>query len=225
MLRQAFGPSDDPDCRAVNQTIEAALGALHEAGAEVIDPVEVPDLAYYIEYTSLYITHSKHDINQFLAARPGLPTFEEIFEREQFHPALDLIYEIAAGPADPADDPEYYQKYAARERFQRAVVGAMAAAGLDALCCPSVRVVPPTTEELLAGKWTTLTFPTNTLIASQTWMPALTVPAGFTPDGLPVGMELIAKPYDEGSLLRLGYAFEQATKHRRAPASTPPLPD
>lgn len=67
--------------------------------------------------------------------------------------------------------------------------------------------------------WTVLTFPTNTLIASQTWMAAMTVPAGFTDAGLPVGLEIVAKPFDEPTAFRLGYAFEQATKHRRAPAS------
>ena len=63
-----------------------------------------------------------------------------------------------------------------------------------------------------------LTFPTNTLIASQTWSPAMTVPAGFTTDGLPVGLEFVAAPYDEPTVFRLGYAFEQATQHRRSPA-------
>jgi amidase len=43
------------------------------------------------------------------------------------------------------------------------------------------------------------------------------VPAGFTPDDAPVGLELVARPYDEGALFRYGYAFEQATQHRRAP--------
>lgn len=65
--------------------------------------------------------------------------------------------------------------------------------------------------------WTVLTFPTNTLIASQTWMAAMSVPAGFTDTGLPVGLEFVAKPYDEPTVFRLGYAFEQTTGHRRAP--------
>jgi amidase len=43
-------------------------------------------------------------------------------------------------------------------------------------------------------QWTVLTFSTNTLIASQTWTPAMSVPAGFTADGLPVGLEFVGKP-------------------------------
>lgn len=63
-----------------------------------------------------------------------------------------------------------------------------------------------------------LSFPTNTLIASQTWMPSICLPAGFSEEGLPVGMELVVLPYHEPELFRLGYAFEQATHYRRVPS-------
>ena len=93
----------------------------------------------------------------------------------------------------------------------------MARNGLNALIYPTSQVAAPT----LAGRkaWTTLTFPTNTLIASQTWSPAITVPAGFTGNGLPVGLEIVAPPYDEPTVFRLGYAFERATRHRQAPSA------
>ncbi|MBA2636789.1 MAG: hypothetical protein H0U79_00955, partial [Solirubrobacterales bacterium] len=71
--------------------------------------------------------------------------------------------------------------------------------GLEALAYPSVQVLPPKTKD---RRWTTLTVPTNTVIASQAWMPATSVPAGFTPGGIPVGFELVSKPYDEPTLLR-----------------------
>jgi Asp-tRNA(Asn)/Glu-tRNA(Gln) amidotransferase A subunit family amidase len=53
--------------------------------------------------------------------------------------------------------------------------------------------------------------------------PAMTVPAGFTSDGLPVGIEFMARPFAEGTLLKFGYAYEQATHHRKPPALAPPL--
>ena len=52
----------------------------------------------------------------------------------------------------------------------------------------------------------------------------MTVPAGFTDDGLPVGLEFVAKPYDEPTMFRLGYAFEQATGHRRVPELAASVP-
>lgn len=51
--------------------------------------------------------------------------------------------------------------------------------------------------------------------------PAITVPAGFTTDGLPVGMEFLGRAFDEGTLIKLAYSYEQGTHHRQAPKLTP----
>jgi len=64
----------------------------------------------------------------------------------------------------------------------------------------------------------------NRLLSPGLGFPALTVPAGFTEEDLPVGLEFLGRPFEEGLLLGLGYAFEQATGHRRPPPTTPPLP-
>jgi Asp-tRNA(Asn)/Glu-tRNA(Gln) amidotransferase A subunit family amidase len=53
---------------------------------------------------------------------------------------------------------------------------------------------------------------------------SMTVPSGFTSDNLPVGITFFGRPYSEPVLLKLAYAYEQATRHRRSPPSTPPLP-
>lgn len=55
-------------------------------------------------------------------------------------------------------------------------------------------------------------------IASLTGLPALNVPCGFDPDGMPMGMQIIGRPFDEATLLRAGHAFQRATRfHERAP--------
>lgn len=54
--------------------------------------------------------------------------------------------------------------------------------------------------------------------------PALTVPAGFTVDALPLGLEFLGRPFAEPQLLGFAFAFEQGTKHRRPPPLTPALP-
>lgn len=59
-------------------------------------------------------------------------------------------------------------------------------------------------------------------LAPNTGFPALTLPAGFTPDGLPIGVELLGLPFTEPALLAMGYDYEQATRHRKPPVSTPP---
>jgi amidase len=216
LVTNALGPDDDPESAAVNRVVAAAAESIRGAGASVVE-VTIPDLIEHIEATSQYVARTKHDINEFLSTRPELAgyTLHVLHETKQYHHELDLIDAVIAGPDEPEDDPDYFRRFAAREEFTRTVVNVMAANGLDVLVYPSVQVPPPS----FAGRrrWTTLTFPTNTLIASQTWMAAMTVPAGFTEEGLPVGLEFVAKPYDEPTVFRLGYAFEQATKHRRAP--------
>ncbi|MCY4635642.1 MAG: amidase family protein [Acidobacteria bacterium] len=62
-----------------------------------------------------------------------------------------------------------------------------------------------------------------TRYANLTGFPDLIVPAGFTGEGLPVGLSFLGRAFDEPRLLALGYAFEQATRARRLPMHTPPL--
>jgi aspartyl-tRNA(Asn)/glutamyl-tRNA(Gln) amidotransferase subunit A len=58
-----------------------------------------------------------------------------------------------------------------------------------------------------------------TITANLTGSPALSVPAGFSPEGLPVGIQLVGRHFEESTLLRLGHAFQAATDfHRKAPA-------
>ncbi|MEK6687307.1 MAG: amidase, partial [Gemmatimonadota bacterium] len=65
----------------------------------------------------------------------------------------------------------------------------------------------------------------NQLFSPSTGFPALTVPMGWLHDGtLPAGLQFFGRPWDEATLIRLGYSYEQATRHRRAPATTLPLP-
>lgn len=219
VVRNAFGANDDPDAAAVNRVIEKSLTVARKAGATLVD-IEIPNVIDHIIETSLYLTHSRHDINAFLAARPSMPTasLDEIRVSKRFDPTLDLLIDIFEGPDRPEDDPDYFRKLAARDRFQRLVVGIIARNDLQALVFPSVQVLPPTKKDVRDGKHKCLTFPTNTLIASQTWMPSISLPAGFSEEGLPVGLELVVLPYHEPDLFRLGYGFEQVTRHRRAPA-------
>ncbi|MER6957621.1 amidase family protein [Streptomyces sp. NPDC000618] len=218
VLRQAFGSNDDFRAQGVNRVARAALDKIASTGAELVD-VTIPDLDDYVAYTSVYFSRSRADIDAFLASRPGIDaaSVSQLYAEGRAHPNLDLLAGIATGPATPAEDPEYHGRLEARERFQRIVIGVMAQNGLDALCFPDVRIAAPRHEDVLASRWTCLEFPTNTVIASQLWMPSVSVPAGFTGEGLPVGLELMALPYHEADLLSLAYGVEQATRSRRAP--------
>jgi amidase len=222
VLRSAFGADDDPNAGPVNQAMENALGELTAGGAVLVDVV-IDDLPGWIARTSLYTIKSKDDIDKWLATKTNPPasSVAEIIESGRYHKKLDLLEALAAGPDDPLNDIDYYRAYVAREAFMKLVVNLMADNRLDALVYPTCQVVPPTREDTDSGLWNTLNFPTNTVIGSQTWMPAITVPAGFTEAGLPVGMEVLARPYDEPTMFAVAYGFEQVAGHRRQPQSAP----
>ena len=65
----------------------------------------------------------------------------------------------------------------------------------------------------------------NRRLAPILGFPALTVPAGFTSDGLPVGIEFLGRPFSEATLLNMGYTYEQGTRHRKPPQFETPLSD
>jgi Asp-tRNA(Asn)/Glu-tRNA(Gln) amidotransferase A subunit family amidase len=61
-------------------------------------------------------------------------------------------------------------------------------------------------------------------LSPPTGFPALTVPMGFVRDTLPVGLHVFGRPWSEPTLIKIVYGYEQPTKRRRPPATTPPLP-
>lgn len=219
VLRTAFGRDDDDASAPVNRVMDAALSDLAAGGCTLVD-LELPGLAEHVVESSLYLVQSRSDIDRFLAESPGAPmrTVADIVASGRYHPKLDLLEGIAAGPADPLQDPAFVAGYLARERFMQAVVRLMADARVSALVYPTCQVVPPLRAETDSGRWTTLNFPTNTLIGSQTWLPAMTVPAGLSAAGLPVGMEILARPYDEPTMFRVAYGFERLRDRRVLPA-------
>ncbi|WP_082046111.1 amidase [Arthrobacter sp. L77] len=220
VVRNAFGSDDDKYAAPVNEVMRIALEQLTAAGAILVD-VEIPDLQDWNARTSMYTIKSKYDIDKFLAAMPDAPmhSVAEIIESKRYHPKLDLLEALSEGPDDPFSDLSFYAAYLAREAYMKTVVNLMGANDLLALVYPTVQVVPPTREECDSSQWNTLNFPTNTLIGSQTWMPSMTIPAGLTETGLPVGMEILARPYDERTLFQVGYGFEQVASHRHLPDS------
>jgi hypothetical protein len=86
---------------------------------------------------------------------------------------------------------------------------------LSALVYPSVRRKPARIGELQPGS--------NCQLSSHSGLPALAMPAGFTVDGVPIGMDMLGRDFSDAELLAMGFAFESAARLRRLPFSTPPL--
>ncbi len=219
VLETGFGEDENPDAEPVTNVIRPAISRLEELGVSTIRELEIADLAGWIEGTSVYVKQSKADISDFLAQRPDAPvsSFMEIYDGGHFHPENDLFHGIAEGPETTDGDVEYLQRRLNQEHFRRHVLNIFAAHGLDFLVYPTVQVIPPTRDELVAKKYQCLTFPTNTVIGSQAGLPALTIPVGFTRAGLPVGLELLGKPLAEAKMLQFARSWEKAAGPRRAP--------
>ena len=107
------------------------------------------------------------------------------------------------------------------QAFRDRILKLMADNRLDALVYPQQkRLVVPIGEDQVDR---------NGIMAAVTGFPSVTVPAGFSPPkptaprGVPVGLEVFGRPFDEQKLIRYAFDFEQATHHRREPARTPSL--
>jgi amidase len=109
-----------------------------------------------------------------------------------------------------------------REQFLMVVLKVMADNQLDAIVHRSVEHSPSLIEEGINPPYKNMDGAIR-LNTQLWWTSNVQVPAGYTAGGLPVGITLMGRPYAEPVLIRLAYAYEQATRHRKAPASTPAL--
>ena len=124
------------------------------------------------------------------------------------------------------DDPGYLEVIQTRETLRVGLLKVMAEQDLDAIIYATFDHQPT----LIARDVETNPEPEDSYglgdnrgLSPAIGFPALTVPAGFTTDGLPVGLEFLGRPFTEGMLLGLGYSYEQATDHRQPPPTTPKL--
>lgn len=227
----------DPE---VDSVIESALTTLKARGAILVD-VKYPPVLFAIRtelYNSIRRPEFKAQIADYLATlKPGGPkTHADILalsERvtsitaEGYHPNHGRLALYRAEAKSPAlTDPAYL---AARDHglpYVRGLLEALFAEHrLDAIVYPTSPKRPARIGEepnaAMAGPGAPLS-PTN--FANFTGFPDLIVPAGFTTDGLPVGISFFGTAFSEPKLLGLGYAFEQATHALRTPVHAPALP-
>ena len=224
VLRQALGDEGNPESAPVSAVFEDALSTLQDAGATLVDPVSLPDLDQQLDDTSLYVLQSKHDINEFLDGRANVPadSVGDIAAAGGCHELVsDLFTAMLDGPVDPSEVPEYWEGVGAQGKLQRDILQVHAEHDLDAIVFPDAPVLPPTEQQLRDGTYSTMEFPTNTVIASQSGCPAVSVPGGFTDDGVPVGLELMGVPYDDHALVALASAYDQVADTREPPATAP----
>jgi Asp-tRNA(Asn)/Glu-tRNA(Gln) amidotransferase A subunit family amidase len=128
------------------------------------------------------------------------------------------IAEIAAATLPPDQDPETIQGRKDEQLYRDLLGAAMNAARADALIFP-VWTFPP----VLNGDRGQTPQGSLSFIGSATQWPVVAVPMGFVGENLPMGMQILGRPWTEAQLIKFAYAYEQATHHRRPPPNAPPL--
>jgi Asp-tRNA(Asn)/Glu-tRNA(Gln) amidotransferase A subunit family amidase len=218
--------TDSEGYRQVRALVDAAVGQLRALGAEVVDNVAIPGVDGINAIYSMNPHETEAATDAYLAELDDPPhtTLRSILLSGRVTPWRATG--LAASLGRTTRDPGYLAYLLARDRLRQDVYQVMADHDLDALVHTTFDHPP----SLIARDVETNPSPAddyglgdNRLLSPLTGFPALTVPAGFTPDGLPIGIEFLGRPFTEGMLIRFGYAFEQATGHRRPPESTPPL--
>ena len=217
-LKEAFGPNDELDFAEVNKVVKSTFQKLQSEGAHLVE-LSVPNLQEMIDETSLYISRSRSDLNNFFKTRSfPFPSIDTLVAEGRYEKKLELLKAIVEeGPINYSEDPDYYKRLGLISEFQQNLQGLMAKQNLDGICYPACKILTPKHADLRDEKWTVLSFPTNTTIASQSLLPSICVPAGFSKEGVPVGLEIISYQFQEHNLLKVGSALERCLKLRRPP--------
>jgi Asp-tRNA(Asn)/Glu-tRNA(Gln) amidotransferase A subunit family amidase len=210
----------DPADAEVASVVRGAVDEMRGEGAEIAE-VTIPGLADLIADRAngfLVLRQDfKFDLNAYLAARPTAPvrTLEEVLASGKFHPAVEMNLRNSQA-VESRDTQEYFAHIVKRNILREAIIKAMVDNRVEALAYPTIRRKANIIGETQMG--------TNCQLSANSGLPAIVVPGGFTSDGLPVGLELLGRAWSEPQLIKFAYAYEQATHHRRPPASTPALP-
>jgi amidase len=222
VLRQAYErDTTDPEIVRVFMT---AIEDLRRAGATIVDPATVEGLSEIRRAQDAGPCMGfKYDLNRYLAAqgdRVPVKSLAEIIKSGRFHPSSQRRLEQAErGPENGPETPACQAEMAYRDKVRDAVLKTMDRLKLDAFVYPTWSNPPR-----LIGDLNTPHGDNSQFYSPTTGFPAINVPMGYTRGGtLPAGMTIYGRAWSEATLLRFAYAYEQATHHRHAPASTPPL--
>ena len=229
VIREPMDPKADPesdDYKKVRAVIDRAIDDLESLGAVLVDPVVVPGIESVNDTYVRNNFETEEAMNNYLAEHPNAPvkTLREILPLGTVTPwrASGLMNVVGRS----TDEHGYLEVLLAKEALRQDVLKVMADDALDALVyatfdhqptviAPDALANPDTEDAYALGN--------NRYLSPLIAFPAVTVPAGFTTDDLPVGLEFLGRPFTEGALLAFAFAYEQGTHRRKPPATTPPL--
>ena len=199
----------------IADTVRAAINAMKSMGATI---VEVPqtDFDSLIANTGVIPYETKFDLINYLKGVPNAPvhSMREILDRGLFDRALETRFR-SIDTVQTLDTDRYRTTLRRQSLLRARMERIMDSLSLDALAYPTMRQKPTLAGEPQLGGTCNL--------SAQSGLPAISIPAGFMAEGLPVGIELLGRAFTDVRLVSLAYAFEQSGPRRRAPSTTPAL--
>ncbi len=221
-----FGYSDKADA-----VIEEAIAVLRELGAVVVDPADIPTathLTFLGSELTVLLYETKAGLDDYLGRlepEAAVHSLAELIAFNEEHADEELAFfgqefHVLAQSKGPLGEPEYLEALVQSRRRARedGIDAVLERHRLDALVMPTTSPawkIDPVVGDNIQGM--------GSSPAAQAGYPLVTVPAGYA-HGLPIGLLFTGRAHSEPTLLTLAYAYEQATKHRRAPGFAPVLP-
>lgn len=212
---------------AIARIFEAAVADLARLGAEIVDPFEF-DVAAQLDREGLFCQRFRYDMHQYLMSLgDGAPMTDVVqvletgeyssYAERSLNGHRDRPLDVHPALWDPPC-PDFFE-HEGRQAYLADLVAAMDEAEVDAVVYPSWTSPPAhidrAREEYRGDN--------SQRVAPATGMPAITVPMGFSYGHLPAGLQILGRPYAEGLLFKMAYAYEQGTRHRRPPDGFPAL--
>lgn len=211
------GEDADPEIRAI---FLQAISDLRAAGAVIVDPLSIRDFQTLSDQIP-FCGRFRYDVGQYFKSLddPPLLDVNDVLETGEIAPetrdsfAFYAQYPLDLAPDDWEEPCPTWPNHPERNQLLANAIEAMDSARVDALVYPSWSNPPAhidrANEEYRGDN--------NQRLVPDAGLPAVTVPMGFWQDRLPVGLQIVGRPYTEGLLIELAYAYEQKTRHRRPP--------
>ena len=213
--RQFFDGVDDQVAKAVDAALAVIAGLTGGVEDVILETGEMPDISAAM--ADIHVYHGELIANQ----------------ADAYQPAIRKALQGIAKEVDERGSPfeqvaQYIRSQTAMLRRQRTIDEAFD--GFDVIVMPTLKLLPPTIKAALDSEYGNGppmhgAIIANTMIFNILGLPALTVPCGFSSDGLPIGLQICGPRFSEATLLALGATYQRSTQwHERRPSTRVPPP-
>ncbi|MBM4259824.1 MAG: amidase [Deltaproteobacteria bacterium] len=221
VMRESIGLHAEPeseDFKKISDVFDKAIADLKAAGAVLVDPIAIPKIKELLAKRSGGPGDTDQSFKNYYgrSAKAPFKTAQDVIAAPDFAKVVKHSQERFKRSPDAA---KHYEFLRAQDELMTLFLKVMADNKLDAIVHKTVEHQPTFIKDGIAPPYVDQKG-APTLNTFLIWVPTITVPAGFTRDNLPAGLCFIGRPYDDGNMIKFAYAYEQATHHRKPPAST-----